>query len=85
MPSKGEGFGFVFLEAMACGVPVIAGNMNGSTEALCFGALGTLVDPNNIKELEVAIYDIIRNKCNPKEIQKKVLEKYSFSLFFSSP
>src|SRR5205085_1359964 len=46
MPSRGEGFGFVFLEAMACGVPAIASCHDGGREALRGGELGTLVDPS---------------------------------------
>ena len=34
MPGRGEGFGFVFLEAMACGVPVVASTLDGSREAV---------------------------------------------------
>ncbi len=45
MPSRGEGFGFVFLEALACGVPVVASCIDGGREAVRDGALGTLVDP----------------------------------------
>lgn len=45
MPSTGEGFGIVFLEAMACGTPVLAGNRDGSIDALDSGRLGALVDP----------------------------------------
>ena len=55
MPSAGEGFGIVFLEAMATGVSVIGGNKDGSPDALCDGALGTLVDPENGEELASAI------------------------------
>jgi phosphatidylinositol alpha-1,6-mannosyltransferase len=55
MPSTGEGFGIVFLEAMACGIDVIGGNSDGSADALCDGALGTLVDPDNCEELASAI------------------------------
>jgi phosphatidylinositol alpha-1,6-mannosyltransferase len=39
-----EGFGVVFLEAQACGVPVIAGRSGGSPEALADGRTGLLVD-----------------------------------------
>ena len=55
MPSIGEGFGVVFLEAMASGVDVIGGNSDGSVDALCDGALGGLVDPDNCEELASAI------------------------------
>lgn len=48
MPSKGEGFGFVFLEAMACGIPVIASNRDGGREAVRNGKLGTIVDPDDL-------------------------------------
>jgi len=56
MPSTGEGFGIAFLEAIATGVPVIAGNQDGSRDALCDGALGTLVDTENLDELVLAIH-----------------------------
>ncbi|KVN03509.1 MULTISPECIES: glycosyltransferase family 4 protein [unclassified Burkholderia] len=55
MPGYGEGFGFVFLEALACGVPVVASRLDGSREAVRNGELGRLVDPRNRVELETAI------------------------------
>lgn len=55
MPSRGEGFGFVFLEAMACGVPVIASRLDGGREAILNGELGLLVDPTNPAEIRAAI------------------------------
>ena len=45
MPSVREGFGFVYLEAMASGTPVVAGNRDGARDALRDGELGALVDP----------------------------------------
>jgi len=61
MPSRGEGFGFVFLEAMACGVPVIASCHDGGREALLAGELGTLVDPSNLAAIRVAIADALQH------------------------
>jgi phosphatidylinositol alpha-1,6-mannosyltransferase len=55
MPSALEGFGIVFLEAMATGVRVIGGSQDGSRDPLCDGALGTLVDPENGQQLASAI------------------------------
>jgi glycosyltransferase involved in cell wall biosynthesis len=55
MPSYNEGFGIVFIEAMYYGLPVIAGNKDGSIDALFNGKLGTLIDPMDINALEYAI------------------------------
>jgi phosphatidylinositol alpha-1,6-mannosyltransferase len=47
MPSRGEGFGIVILEALACGVPALASRKDGGREALLDGKLGLLVDPDD--------------------------------------
>ncbi|MBL8330546.1 MAG: glycosyltransferase family 4 protein [Rubrivivax sp.] len=44
MPSQGEGFGIVFLEAMACGIPAMGSSLDGGREALLDGQLGELVN-----------------------------------------
>ena len=48
MPSKGEGFGIVYLEALACGKPTLGGDRDGAKDALCQGELGVLVNPDDI-------------------------------------
>lgn len=55
MPGRGEGFGFVFLEALACGIPVVGSRLDGSREALLDGALGAVVDPTNPRSIEQGI------------------------------
>jgi asparagine synthase (glutamine-hydrolysing) len=55
MPSRGEGFGFVFLEALASGLPVVASRVDGGREALRDGALGILVDPDSPEEVAAGI------------------------------
>ena len=59
MPSRGEGFGFVFLEALACGVPCIGSRHDGGREALRDGELGLLVDPSSLAEIRTAILDVL--------------------------
>jgi glycosyltransferase involved in cell wall biosynthesis len=59
MPSTGEGFGIVFLEAMACGTPVLAGSCDGSSDALAGGELGLLVDPLDVREVGGGISSLL--------------------------
>lgn len=56
MPSSGEGFGFVYLEAMACGISVVAGSEDGGKEATRNGLIGYNVDPKNKTQLANAIF-----------------------------
>jgi glycosyltransferase involved in cell wall biosynthesis len=78
MPSRGEGFGFVFLEAMACGVPVIGSRHDGGREALLGGQLGSLIDSSNPAEIRAAIADALRD--GRREIPP-ALEFFSFENF----
>jgi phosphatidyl-myo-inositol dimannoside synthase len=59
MPSYGEGFGIVLIEAAACGVPVIGSLADGSREALLDGRLGSLVDPGKPNELVEAVAAVL--------------------------
>ncbi|HJQ40413.1 MAG TPA: glycosyltransferase family 4 protein [Thermoanaerobaculia bacterium] len=79
MPSRGEGFGFVFLEALACGLPVIGSKHDGGCEALLGGTLGLLVDPANPAEIEEAIRELLARPA-PREIPEQ-LEYFSFANF----
>jgi phosphatidylinositol alpha-1,6-mannosyltransferase len=58
-----EGFGMVFLEASACGKPVIAGKSGGAVEAVKDRFTGFLVQPDDEMELENRISELISNKA----------------------
>lgn len=60
LPSKKEGFGIVFIEALACGLPVICGNADGSIDAINNGELGTAINVDDITELENAIIEYLK-------------------------
>ena len=50
-----EGFGLVFLEANACGLPVIAGRDGGSADAVRHGVNGLVVDGHSLPEVAAAM------------------------------
>jgi glycosyltransferase involved in cell wall biosynthesis len=58
MPSQ-EGFGIVYLEAMACGVPVIAGDDDGSAEPLLDGQLGWRVPYRDVEAVAAACIEVL--------------------------
>ncbi len=68
MPSQGEGFGIVLIEAAACGVPVVGSRLDGSSEALLNGRLGQLVDPRHPNELLKAVVSILENAPTRRRI-----------------
>ena len=82
MQSKKEGFGIVFIEALACGRKVIAGSKDGSVEALLNGELGTLIDPDNRSELIYTIDKVLHNEeHNPMHVQAEVTKVFGFHQF----
>ena len=62
LQGRAEGFGIVFLEANACGKPVIGGKAGGVPDAVVDGETGILVDPFNTEEIASAIIRILNDK-----------------------
>lgn len=81
MPSEKEGFGIVFIEAMYYNKPVIAGNKDGSTDALLDGKLGLLVNPSSKQEVSQAIESIICNKTNYLPDHQLLMDNFSFGIY----
>lgn len=87
MPSKGEGFGIVYLEALACGKPTLGGDRDGAIDALCHGEFGALVDPDNIEQIAQTLIEILLGNYphplmfNPQMLRQKVIERYGFESF----
>lgn len=50
-----EGFGIVFLEAAAAGIPSISGNIGGQPEAVVHGETGIVVDGANVEQIKSAV------------------------------
>lgn len=81
MPSEKEGFGIVFIEAMHYHLPVIAGNKDGSVDALLNGQLGLLVNPGSKEEISCAIKKILTNKELYFPDQRLLRENFSFEVY----
>ncbi len=65
-PSLDEGFGMPALEAMAAGIPVIAGNRSALPE-VC-GVAAEFIDPSNEEEISQALIRLAEDQCRREEL-----------------
>ncbi len=80
-PTRYEGFGYTLLEAMACGVPVVATSVGAIPEVVDNGLTGLLVDAEDPKALANAILSLLSEESKRKEMgeqsRRKVLNTYT--------
>jgi len=68
LPSCAEGMSNVILEAMACGLPVVATNVGGNPELVQNGETGFLVPPENVD----ALYDSLVKLLSDKNLRERM-------------
>ena len=80
LPSAQESFGLAALEAMACGVPVVASRVGGLPEVIDHGLTGYLHPPDALDDMAdsavALLTDEARRKAMGKEATSRVHEKY---------
>jgi phosphatidyl-myo-inositol dimannoside synthase len=85
MPSRGEGFGFVFLEAMAFSKPVVAGNQDAAQEVVENGVTGLLVDPLDVSGLVEALRLLLDDASMRREMGRRgadvLQERFTYDVF----
>lgn len=81
----GEGLPLTPLEAMACGLPIIVGNQDGSPEAVIENSNGFVVDPANSDESIEALKCLIIDNSLREKMSRNVLDivedNFSFKIF----
>jgi len=85
MPSTAEGFGFVFLEAMHHGKPIVAADCAAVPEVVADGVSGVLVARDNLAQLTDAIVRLCRNRTLRARMgaagRERVRQHFTFEQF----
>lgn len=68
LATRNEGWANVFLEAMACGLPVVTTDVGGNAEVVCRPELGTVVPFGDARRLQQAIGDALGRRWDADEI-----------------
>jgi glycosyltransferase involved in cell wall biosynthesis len=82
---KGEGFGIVYLEAMAFEKPVIGPDRGAPVEVIERGKTGLLVDPDDPEALVQALVHVLTHPEEAQEMgragRKRVMQYFSYETF----
>jgi phosphatidylinositol alpha-1,6-mannosyltransferase len=76
MPSRGEGFGLVYLESMSHGLPCIGSIHDAAGEIIDDGVTGYLIDQSDPRELGAALLGLLTNAARRREMGAQGLRRF---------
>jgi glycosyltransferase involved in cell wall biosynthesis len=83
LPSLSEGLAMVLLEAMSCGLPIIATNVGGIPEVVADGENGILIPPGKVNAIIQAIHRLVRDSVLRSRISRnnpsKIREQFTWT------
>jgi len=74
LPSSQESFGLAALEAMACGVPVVASRVGGLPEVIEDGVTGFVCDPDDVDGMAERGIEVLSNQTRKTEIGEAAIK-----------
>lgn len=81
-----EGFGLAFLEAQACGTPVVGTNTGGIPDAVSHGDGGWLIEQDDVQALSVILVDLYNNpevfRAMGQKARRRVESEFTWDHYF---
>jgi phosphatidyl-myo-inositol dimannoside synthase len=79
---EAEGFGIVFLEAAACGVPTVVGRSGGAAEAVVDGVTGVVVEPRDVTGVRAALDRLLGDEVERARLgaaaRRRAVDEYAY-------
>ena len=78
LPSLAEGLPLTIIEAMGCGIPVVASDVDGNPEVIDDGVTGFIVTPKDVSALTEKVLLLLKNESMRLEMGKRGRERALF-------
>jgi phosphatidylinositol alpha-1,6-mannosyltransferase len=80
-----EGLGIVYLEASACGLPVLAGNSGGAPDAVLHNETGLVVDGTDNKQIAAAAIELLTKEVSARKMgvvgRQWIIDKWRWQIW----
>jgi len=81
LPTLSEGMPVAIIEAMSCGLPVVASRVDGIPESVSEPECGILVPPEDLDALVAALQEALSRSWDREAIRQRVLSRFTWQLY----